>query len=330
VRQELAARWLDPLRIGGYVPIACDGSRLECSRAQELEKWLGQAGKPDSAPTIYLSTLVLLPLGLLWSWRLGKGTASEHEHLTRLLPTLPKRSLLVGDAGYLSYALYRHILQAPAAFLARMSSRAYLYSERHVRLERFREGWVYYWPGYAQKQGLPPIRARLLRVRGEKADVWLLTSLDCGTLSSRQVAQIYRWRWRNEGLFRTYKRTLDKVKLQHRTVSLLHREAEGSLLAAQLLLAMTAEQKTTCGSPRRMLLKIRGEVTAGIAQLGPRQLRRYVEAVQHIHGETSNRIASKTRRPWPRKKENKPPGPPKLRRLTDRQRILMAKTLRAA
>ncbi len=331
VRQGIGQRWLERLRIGGYIPIACDGSRLECPRTHELETRLGQAGKEASAPTVYLSTLVLLPVGLLWSWCLGKGTASEHQHLTQLLPTLPERSLLVCDAGYLSYELYQRILQAPAAFLVRMSSRAYLYTQAKVPLQRFREGWVYYWPTYAQKSRRPPIRARLLRVRGDKADVWLLTSLGPDTLSSGQMAQIYRWRWRNEGLFRSYKRTLDKVKLRHRTVALIHREAEGSLLALQLLLAITVwQQKGIDDSPRRTLLQIRGEVTAGIAKLGPRQLHRYVQALQEIHGEASHRMSSKIRRRWPRKKVTKPPGPPHLRRLTDRQKTLMARILRAA
>lgn len=331
VRAQLGKRWLDQLRIGGYVPIACDGSRLECPRTAELEARLGQAGKDGSAPTMYVSALVLLPLGLLWSWRLGKGTASEHDHLRRMLPALPKRSLVVGDAGYLGYDLYRSILQAKAAFLARLSSRAYLYTEDKVCLKRFREGWVYYWPGDAQKKCLPPLRARLVRVRGDNVDVWLLTSLDRATLLTSQVAQIYRWRWRNEGLFRTYKRTLDKVKLQHRTVALVHREAEGSLLAVQLLLAITALQhKDTAGSPRRTLLKIRGEVIAGIADLGPLQRRWYVQALQEIHGETPNRKSKKTRRVWPRRKEHKAPGPPNLRRLTNRQKVLMRKILRAA
>jgi Transposase DDE domain len=331
VRQQLAQRWLDQLRIGGYVPLACDGTRLECPRTAELEARLGQAGKDASAPTVYLSTLVLLPLGLLWSWRLGKGTASEHAHLRQLLPTLPERSLLVGAAGYLSYDLYRSILHAQAAFLARMSSRAYLYTEAHLPLKRFREGWVYYWPGYAQKERRPPLRARLVRLRSPRADVWLLTSVARATLSARQVAQIYRWRWRNEGLFRTYKRTLDKVKLQHRSVALIHREAEGSLLAVQLLLALTVlQQPSSNASPRQMLLQIRGTMSAGIAGLGPRQLRWYVQALTEIHGETPGRTSSKTRRPWPRPKKQKPPGPPHLRRLTNAQKRLMAKILKAA
>jgi hypothetical protein len=198
LRDQIGSRWIDSLRIGGWLPVGCDGSRLECPRTAALEARLGQAGKEDSPPMVYLSALVLLPIGLLWSWRLDIGTGSEHKHLKQLLPTLPEKTLLVADAGYLGYDLYRSILQADAAFLIRMSSRAYLYTQSDVPLERFQQGWVYYWPGEAQKKRQPPVRARLLRVRGKKCDVWLLTNLDRETLSRRRAFEIYRWRWGNE------------------------------------------------------------------------------------------------------------------------------------
>src|SRR5207253_4583895 len=71
-----------------------------------------------------------------------------------------------------------------------------------------------------------------------EADVWLITNvLEPERLPRRIASKFYRWRWRNEGLFRTYKRTLGKVKLVSRTVAMVHRELEGSLLAVQLLLA---------------------------------------------------------------------------------------------
>ena len=67
--------------------------------------------------------------------------------------------------------------------------------------------------------------------------------------------------------FRTYKRTMKKVKLMSRTVRLLHREAEASMIATQLLLcqgalAMPAAKEETSPvlcSPRRVLLEIRKE-----------------------------------------------------------------------
>jgi len=333
LRQQIGERWINGLRIGGWLPIGCDGSRLECPRSQQLEKRLGQAGKDDSAPMVYVTALALLPLGLLWAWRLDKGTGNELQHLTQMLPTLPEKTLLVADAFYLSYELYRSILKVKAAFLMRMSSRAHLYSESNVPLERFREGWIHYWPEYAQDQRRPPLRLRLLRVRSKKCDVWLLTNLDKQELPRRRAGQIYRWRWRNEGLFRTFKRTLDKMKLRHRTTPLVFREAEGSLIALQLHLAFTAqmmEEEKTTASPRRFILRIRGEVVRGISTLGPRQLQRYQDALEEIHDESPNRQSSKTRRAWPRRKEHKPPKPPKFRKLTTRQKNLLAKTLAAA
>ncbi len=338
VRRQIALRYAASLRIGGWLPFACDGTRLECARSQQLQERLGQAGKPDSAPTVYLTTLVLLPLALLWSWRLGKGTASEHNHLRRLLGTLPERSLIVADAGFLGYDLFAAILRTPASFLVRLSSRAYLYTAEQVLLARFREGVVYYWPTHAQERGLPPIKARLLRVRGAKSDVWLLTNiLDRQQLSHKTAAQIYRWRWRNEGLFSIYKGMLDKVKLQGRTVATVHREAESSLLALQLLMALTAQTSALgnrsvliYGSPRYVLLRLRAEEMGLLWRLGPRQFKGYQRMLAIVRTGPPDRRSAKVRQDWPRRKKHKAPKPPKLRVLSDTLKMKMAKVLQVA
>ncbi len=342
LRQQLAQRWVDALRIGkgGYVPLACDGSRLECPRTQELQTRLGEAGKADSPPMVYLSALVLLPLGLLWSWRLGKGTASEHNHLRCLLNTLPQRALIVADAFYQGYELYAAILEAKASFLVRLSSRSRLYTAQGVRLDRLRQTLVYYWPEKtAQDKGKPPLHLRLLRVRGPKADVWLLTNvLDPRELNHRQIAQLYRWRWRNEGLFRQYKRLLGKVKLQSRTVALVHREAEGSLIALQLLLALATQTRSLGGkvvvldsleSPRRILLRIRGSIAAKLRSLGPRQFAAYQEMLERVRSEDRQRTSRKVRQAWPRRKDHKPPQPPVILTMDEALKIRIDKALQA-
>jgi hypothetical protein len=330
LRQQFAQRFVDALRIGkgGYVPLGCDGSRLECPRSQELQTHLDLAGKAESAPTIYVSALVLLPLGLLWSWRLGKGTASEHQHLRCLLSTLPQRALIVADAFYQGYELYQTILAANASFLVRLSCKSRLYKEGGVRLEHFRQGLVYYWPEQtAQNRQKPPLRLRLLRVRGPKADVWLLTNvLDPRDLNHRQIARLYSWRWRNEGLFRQYKRMLAKLKLQSRTVKLMHREAEGSLIALQLLLALATQTRSQHGqvvvlgsleSPRRILLRIRGGITAELRKLGPRQFGTYQEMLERVRSEDRQRLSPKVRQVWPRRASHKPTQPPVILTLAD-------------
>jgi len=350
VRQIVGALWVESLRLaGGWVPLACDGTRLECPRSKELQERLGEAGKPGSAPTVYLTTLVLLPLGLVWSWVWGKGTASEHRHLRQLLPTLPRQALIVADAFYLGYDLFTAILQAKAAFLVRLSSRAYLYTTDRVPLTAWTEGLVYYWPSAVQKKGQPPIVARLLRVKGPKADVWLLTSvLKPQHLSHQTAGQVYRWRWQNEGLFRHYKRLLQKVKLSSRTVKLVHREAEGSLLALQLLLALEAQTTQRAkpvvepgsprqgepvvlpGSPRRGLLQLRGGIAAALRSLGPRQFEEYQQMLAVVRNEVRPRDSAKARQKWPRRKDHKPPKPPKLRVMSDALKAKLAKVLPAA
>lgn len=334
VRQRLGALWVESLRVGGWVPLACDGSRLECPRSAQLQQRLGEAGKPGSAPTIYLTTLVLLPLGLVWSWCWGKGTASEHHHLRQLLRTLPRQALLVADACYLGYDLFAAILHAQAAFLVRLSSRAYLYTLEQVPLAAWTEGLVYYWPTAVQGKGLPPIPARLLRVRGKKADVWLLTSvLGPQQLSHKTVGRVYGWRWRNEGLFRDYKRLLGKVKLSSRTVALVHREAEGSLLALQLLLALAVPTPVgravvLPGSPRQQLLRLRGAITAALRDLGPRQFAPYQQMLRVVRSTNRPaRVSAKVRQAWARRKDHTPPKPPKLRVMNDALKAKLAKAL---
>jgi hypothetical protein len=302
-----------------------------------LEGRLRPTGKKDAAPTLWLTALVLLPAGLLWAWQVGPGTASEQAQAIALLRTLPAQALFVADAGFLSYGLFAALGAARVPFLIRLSSRAYLYTEGSVALAHFRQGVVSYWPRWAQEAGLPPIRARLLRVRGKQADVWLLTNvLERARLGRRQAGRFYRWRWGSEGLFRTYKQTLQKVKLRGRTVRLVHREAEVSLLAVQLLLAQAVavrgrgpEAVVVVGSPRAVLLRIRGEVTLTLgAALGPRQRREYLRRLAQARGGARAPVRGKARRPWPRRKEHKPPKPPKVRVMPAAVKALRAKVLK--
>ena len=323
VRAALAAGW----HVDGFVPLGCDGTRLECPRAEALERRLGQAGKPGSAPTVWLTALVHLRLGVPWAWRWGKGTASERDHLRRLLPLLPAAALLVADAGYVGYDLPRTLLEREVCFLIRMSCQATFYREGAGRPSRFRDGDVYYWPPAKKKgsEGQAPLRLRLIRVRGKRGgrDVWLATNVpDRRRLSAARAAQFYRWRWESEGLFRTYKRTLAKVKLHGRTVRLAHREAEGSLLATQLLLAQGArallprraapDEAAVC-SPRRVLLAIREELRAA----RPRRRVAFGRRLKEARRERRERRSAKVKREWPQRTPHQPPKPPRILTLTD-------------
>lgn len=323
----------------GFHPFGCDGSSKECPRTAELEQRMGKVGKKDSAPSLWLTAIVHLRYGLLWSWRLGKGTASEQLHLVHLLATLPARSLLVTDAGYLGYELFVAMATTQVRYLIRMSSRTTLYTEDQQPLRKWRQGLVWYWPKWAQDANLTPLRARLLRVSGKNADVWLLTDvLDSHQLSHATAAQWYRWRWRNEGLFRTYKRTISGVKFRARTVAQVHREAEASLLAVQILLAHAAWELRDQGEPeemrvsaRQVLVLIRQDIVMQVGMyLGPRQRQTYVARLARAVHRERTRHSAKACRTWPRRKPHKPPKPPKIHRMSKELKDLADKTFRAA
>src|SRR5712691_2657773 len=225
VRSVLSARLGQHWFVEGFVPIGCDGSRVECPRTTELEQRMGQAGKDKSAPTLWVTALVHLRWGVPWAWRFGKGTASEREHLGQLLSVLPNLALLVADAGYFGFRLTEQLLHKNVMFLLRMSSNVTLYTREQVRLEHYREGEVYYWPSKKDHEaGAKPLHLRLIRIRAKRRrnDVWLLTNVLPERLSHALAGRMYRWRSQNEGCFRTYKHTLKKVKLVSRTVRLVH------------------------------------------------------------------------------------------------------------
>ena len=183
VRHRLLVLLGADLERDGFIPLGCDGSRLECPRNDELLARMGKAGKDDSAPSLWVTAVVHLTTGVPWSWWLGKGNASERYHLLRLLPTLPKRALIVADAGYNGYDLAAAIMASGASFLIRMSSKVDLIVDRPTDPSQFEQGMVKYWPHHAKKRKLPPQRLRLIKVRGRrkvngkrrKVDVWLLT-----------------------------------------------------------------------------------------------------------------------------------------------------------
>lgn len=338
VRDQIRRRFGERLLIDGFEPMGCDGSRLECPRSQELEARFRPASKDDCAPSVWLTAFVHLGTGLLWSWRLGPGTADERLHLRQLLKTLSPVALIVADAAYMGYELAWAIVKSQRSFLLRLSSNHDLYTTEEAALETWCEGLVYYWPQKARKKDKPPLACRLIRVQAKgqaKHDVWLLTNvLDPARLSVQSAAQFYRWRWRNEGLFRSYKRTINKMKLSSRTVRLVHREAEVSLLALQLLLAHAdlalRSTSLTPGevivSPRKVLLAIRKELKGDENRRQPCYRKRLENCAKASRRQTT----PKERRQWPRRKPHKSPGPPNLHTLDDDQKALLHRHINAA
>jgi hypothetical protein len=333
VQAIFGKRW----KVGNFIPFGCDGTRQACPRTEELERRLGTFGKEGSPPMIWNTSIVHLTLGFPFCWRLGKGgKASERSHLITMLRWLPASALIVADAGYVGYEVAAAMILANVFFLIRMSSNATFYSEANAPLDEFHEGIVYYWPKTQQNEGKPPIRGRLMRIHScrHKADVWLFTNVeDPKQLSLETAGTCYRWRWENEGFFRTYKRTLKKVTLMSRTVRLVHREAEASMIATQLLLcqgalAMPVPQKGSLPvmcSPRGVLLEARRDISG---RKEPKEL--FSVRIARAQRDQRVRTSAKQKREWPRRKAHTPPHPPILLRLTEEQNLKIHGQLQAA
>ena len=325
----------------GFLVFGCDGSSMATPRTAELERWLDPAVQEHGPPQVWVTALVHVRTGLLWAWHLGKGYNRERSHLQALLPTLPANALVVADAGYNGYELACALTMAGICFVIRMSGKDRLYTEQHIAVEKFVAGEVWLWTQKAQKAQQAPLRVRLLRIQAkDRRDVWLLTNvLDEKRLTVQMAGKYYRWRWENEGLFRTFKRTLAKVKLMSRTVRLVHREAEGALLATQLLLAQGVQamsarprqqtapiQPERC-SPRKVLLVLR-DVISG--KIGVRDELRFAKRLQDASREDRQRSSVKEKRPWPRRVNHKPQKPPNFLKLSRKEKALAHKLLKAA
>jgi hypothetical protein len=335
IRGRFQAIFQDRWKVGDFIPFGCDGTRQNCPRTEELERRLGSGGKEGSAPTIWNTSIVHLTLGIPFCWRLGKGSKpSERSHLLSMLCWLPQAALIVADAGYVGYEVVAAML-TQVAFLIRMSSNATFYTETEEPLEKFQEGIVLYWPKTQQKEGKPPLRGRLLRIHSvrHKTDVWLFTNIeDPRQLSLEMAAACYRWRWENEGFFRTYKRTLKKATLMSRTVALVHREAEASMIATQLLLCQGAMAMPSVAknghpvmcSPRRVLLEVRHDISARKEPKEP-----FFDRIARAEREQRVRTSAKEKRAWPRRKPHTAPHPPILLKLTDAQKHIAHNHLQA-
>ena len=245
-------------RIGGWVPIAFDGSRSSAprSRANEAAFCAKKYGKGNTAkyrkkkskglrrkknekskpqpqePQAWITLLWHMGLRLPWMWRLGPSDSSERGHVMEMIAfgKLPKNTLFCGDAGFVGYPLWSAIVQRGADFLIRVGANVSLLAES-ADYQLHQNGLVLCWPKAMQSQQ-PPLRLRLVMVRIGKAKVYLLTSVqDPAKLPIKQMLKLYKLRWGIEVEFRGLKQTLDRGRLRCRNDQRLLAELNWSIMA---------------------------------------------------------------------------------------------------
>jgi hypothetical protein len=265
----------DHWRIGLWLAIAVDGSRVSTPRAKANENAFRAAnyGKSNSAkyrkkkgknkrkknrvkaetvtPQIWITLLWHMTLRLPWSWKLGPSDSSERSHFRDMLATqkFPKNTLFCGDAGFVGYDLWRSIIDAEHHFLIRVGGNVRLLTKLGY-YARERDGIVYVWPDSAARKKQPPLVLRLIHLKGQRGDVYLLTNvLNSRHLSSALASRLYKLRWGIELQFRTLKQTFGRRTLRSRTPDRAYAELEWSLLGLWMIHLFAVKEQVAIGEP---------------------------------------------------------------------------------
>ncbi len=329
LRRTIAEQAGEGFRDGnGYAVLAVDGSRFECPRTAANETAFGCAGRPGTTPQVMMTTLYHERTALPYAVRVGPGTDSEQAHLMSLCDELPERTLLVADAGFTHYALCERLLADGHAFLLRVGGNrellTHLEDAQGEHSRRSRTVWL--WPQTLRKR--PPLRMRLIEVETpdpEIPNVFLLTNLSLGELDDAEAEAYYRRRWGVEVFYRTAKQTLESATLKSRTPDLALAEAEWLSLGVLLLGLMAIPAVTAEGtsadqwSAAQALSVVRRRMRHGHRR-GRSWSRSLLRDLARCRQDRATRRGPKSIRPWPKKKTESPPKPPKVRAATEHQR----------
>jgi hypothetical protein len=307
-------------RIDGWVVMGVDGSRVDCPRTAANEAAFGCAGKAKTTPQQLLTIVLHVGTGLVWDWRRGGGNEAERTHLREMIGTLPPEALLLADAGFTGYDLLRDLQANGRAFILRAGRNVHLLRKLGFAV-REHEGIVYLWP--QSRRGHEPLVLRLVTVREGDKGIYLLTNvLDDSALTGRQVVEMYRRRWGVEVFYRSLKRTMEKYKVRSHSPAHTEVELDWALGGLWMLGLLTVQRMVRCRvNPGQWSVAESLRVVRRVMDgRGGRQAAKDLHALAGAVKDTYRRRNPKAARNWPRKKDERPPGPPRIRMATREER----------
>jgi hypothetical protein len=262
-------------RVGGWLPLAVDGSRVSTPRTALNEQAFCAPNYGRSAcakhrakkrrqrkvprrktksqpvkPQIWLTLIWHMGLRLLWCWRTGPSNSSERAHFQDLLKTgkFLLKTLFCGDAGFVGYDFWKSIADHGHHFLMRVGSNVTLI--RKLGYCRESHNIVYCWPDKAARKKQPPLVLRLISLRLGRTPIYLVTNiLDPSELTDETACQLYQLRWGIELQFRTLKQTFGRSKLRSKTPERALRELDWSLLGLWMIQLFAVKEQIAIGEP---------------------------------------------------------------------------------
>jgi hypothetical protein len=306
----------------GWRAFAVDGTRIEAPLTQANEEGLGRAGRAKSGPQVFMTTLWHMGLGLPWDFRVGPGTDSERRHLEQMLDDLPRKSLIVADAGFAGYELCQRVLNAKQSFLLRVGGNITLLKDLGWEYEES-DGMVYLWP-QKHRDSLPLVLRLIVLQRGNQK-IYLLTNVfDPRQLSDEEAGMLYEMRWGIEVFYRSCKQTLSRRRLLSRTPATCLAESQWTMLGLWLLGLLTVERLTAkrvdplCWSVAQARNAVRRAMRATLRR---NRRGRLLHDLAAAAKDKYKRQGEKSARDYPRKKREKPPGPPKIQSASTKERL---------
>jgi hypothetical protein len=267
----------DHWRIGAWLPLAVDGSRVSVARTRANERAFcapnygrsysadyrrrkrRQQGRPQrrrrrwkSAPVkpqVWLTLVWHMGLRMPWSWKSGPSTASERDHFRQMLvhQQFPENTLFCGDAGFTGYDLWKAAIDRGHQILIRVGANVTLLRKLGY-YARERGGIVYCWPSAAARKNQPPLVLRLIRFRLGRAQACVVTSVLCARqLSEKQALRLYRLRWGVELQFRALKQTFGRRKLRSKRPDRALVELDWSLVGLAIIQLFAVKEQIQFG-----------------------------------------------------------------------------------
>lgn len=300
-------------KIGPWLVMGVDGSRIDCPRTRANELAFGCAGRDKTRPQQQLTTVLHVGTGLIWDWRRGGGKEAERTHLRQMLAGFPQGCLLLADAGFTGYELLGELVSLGHSFIIRAGGNLRLLKKLGFAL-REHQDTVYLWP--QGKRNQPPLILRLVCLNDGRKNIYLLTSVsDKAALSDQQIGEMYHRRWGLEVFYRGLKQTLEKRVLKSHSPDKAALELDWSMVGLWLLGLLTAErlaaqkvdlEKSSVAGSLRVLRRV-------MHGRGGRQAARNLRGLRQAVKDGYVRKGSKESRNWAHKKNDKPPKSPIVR-----------------
>lgn len=268
----------DHWRIGPWVALAVDGSRVDAARtganerafcaphfgrsasAQHRRRKRRTQGRPERRrrrqrlaapvkPQVWLTLIWHMGLRTPWSWQSGPSTASERDHFREMLAEqeFPENTLFCGDAGFTGYELWKAAIDRGHQILIRVGANVTLLRKLGYHA-RERDGIVYCWPSAAARRNQPPLTLRLIRFRLGRSQACVITSvLSASRLSDKQALRLYRLRWGVELQFRALKQTFGRRKLRSKRPDRALVELDWSLAGLAIIQLFAVKEQVPFG-----------------------------------------------------------------------------------